>query len=97
VYAGGERRERFENERTRHALGCDWCQLDGSDNFSWELRVFDLMTMYKQCCIPGLGRTTWPFNPSPRKNPLIVQNAFNIIERQMDENTQEEETDGDGV
>lgn len=49
--------------------------------------------MYHQSSIPGIGRTTWPFHPSPRMNPLIVQNGFRFIERMITENIEEETED----
>jgi hypothetical protein len=46
-------------------------------------RPYELIEMYQQCTINGVGRTTWPFDPAPRRNPLIVQNTFGLIEKLM--------------
>ena len=83
VGEGAQRRERFPNEQDRRSLGCETCDLDGSDGFAFLPRVTDLLDLHYQCSTPGLGRTIWPYDPSPRRNPLFIQYGFRVVEKMI--------------
>jgi len=46
-------------------------------------RIAENLSLYSECCTAGLGRTVFPYDPSPCNNPIIVRQIFGIIDRAL--------------
>jgi len=77
------KRSRFPNEQTPRALGCETCDLKGSDVYEYMPRIKIILYQYGICCGIDGNRSLWPFDPSPMRNPRFIRECFGIIDAKI--------------